>query len=98
MSSLDWGNVTPEAADLTRNEFIYVYNHDLSSAEKVDRTIRFIVGRLIYYDAHLPKDPRHLIKIDMRGQNITDMTCDHIERSLKSKYERADFVSIEFIR
>jgi len=98
MSTLDWGSVSPESADLMRNEFTYIYNHELSSGEKIDRTIRFIVGRLINYDAHLPKDPLHVIKIDMRGQKISDKTCDFMHNELKSKYARADFLRIEFIR
>lgn len=62
MQILDWGQVTPESANLSTNTFVYVYNHDLTSMEKVDRTIRFIIGRLFFYDNHLPKDPIHKIK------------------------------------
>lgn len=54
MKTLEWGQVTPEGANADLNEFYYVYNHDLSSAEKIDRTIRFILGKLNYYDLHLP--------------------------------------------
>ena len=50
MERLDWGQITPEAANIDNNEFVYVYNHDLSSSEKIDRKIRFIVGRLNCYD------------------------------------------------
>jgi hypothetical protein len=68
MNQIDWGQVTPEAADSDR-DFYYVYNHDISSIEKAERTVRFIVGRLNYYNLHLPQNPNHIIKIDIRGQH-----------------------------
>ncbi|HEY5772291.1 MAG TPA: hypothetical protein VIS75_06660 [Chitinophagaceae bacterium] len=98
MVTLDWGQVTPEAANIAKNEFVYVYNHDLSSPDKIDRTIRFIVGRLNYYDTQLPKNPIHLIKIDARGQQINDLTCDYIKKTLLNKYIRPDFITIEIIK
>jgi hypothetical protein len=98
MQTLAWGQITPEAANLERNEFVYVYNHDLASPEKVDRTIRFIVGRLNYYDKHLPKDPIHIIKIDVRGQQISDITCNNIEQELKTRYSRPNSITITVIK
>ena len=97
MESLDWGRVTPEAVYPDRNEFIYVYNHDLTSTEKVDRTVRFILGRLNYYDNHLPKDSNHLIKIDARGQGLSDSTCDHIQQEIKRNYLRPKSLTIDII-
>ena len=98
MQTLDWGQATPEAANLETNEFVYVYNHDLTSSEKVNRTIRFILGRLNYYDDHLPKDPRHLIKIDARGQQVSDTTFDFIEEELKKKYSRPNSITVDIIK
>lgn len=98
MQTLNWGQVTPESANLNTNTFVYVYNHDLTSMEKVDRTIRFIIGRLFYYDKHLPKDPIHKIKIDIRGQQIGNETCDIIYQELKLKYSRPDALEIEFVK
>ena len=94
---LDWGKVTPEATLDGRDEYIYIYNHDLSGADKIDRTIRFIIGRLNYYDSHLPPIPKHSIKIDIRGQQINDKTCDFIIRNLKDKYKRPDFLNVSFV-
>ena len=98
MQTLDWGQVTPEGANLNTNTFVYVYNHDLTSMEKVSRTIRFIIGRLLYYDNHLPKDPIHKIKIDIRGQQIENETCDIIHQKLKLKYSRPKSLKIEFVK
>ncbi len=98
MLTLEWGQVTPESANLNTNTFVYVYNHDLTTMEKVDRTIRFIIGRLFYYDRHLPKDPIHKIRIDIRGQQIRNEICDFIVRELELKYLKPDALEIEFIK
>lgn len=98
MATLDWGRVTPEAVNSDANEFFYIYNHDLTSTKKVDRTLRFILGRLVYYDRHLPKGPKHKIKIDIRGQQISDTTCEFIIQQLKNKYSRPELLEINFIK
>lgn len=98
MDTLDWGQVTPEAANIDKNEFVYIYNHDLSTPDKIYRTIRFIVGRLSYYDTQLPKDPIHLVKIDARGQQLSELTCDFIKSTLLEKYFRSGSLTIEIIK
>jgi hypothetical protein len=98
METLDWGQITPEGANLENNEFYYVFNHDLTSEEKVDRTIRFIVGRLNYYDLHLPAGPKHVIKIDIRGQSIEGSTCDFILERIKNLYHRPDALQLTFVK
>ncbi len=98
MQTHDWGQVTPEGSNLNTNTFVYIYNHDLTSLEKVDRTVRFIIGRLLYYDNHLPKDAFHIVKIDIRGQQIKNETCDLIHNELKIKYSRPESLEINFIK
>ena len=98
MKTLDWGQITPEGADLSINTFVYVYNHDLTSSERVDRTIRFIVGRLLYYDGHLPKSPIHKLKFDVRGQQLTNEIFDFICHEIKLKYPNPNSLEIEFIK
>ncbi len=95
--TLDWGPVTPEAANIEKNEFIYIYNHELSNAEKIDRTIRFVIGRLKHYDTELPKDAKHIITIDTRGQNLPDFTCKEIEVILHSLYQHPERLTIHII-
>lgn len=98
MQTLDWGHVTPESANLSKNEFVYIYNHDISTADKVDRTIRFIIGRLNYYDTHLPSNPIHLIKIDTRGQQINDSTGDYLRTEILRRYARPDRLTITIVK
>ncbi|MBP8033680.1 MAG: hypothetical protein KAZ71_03720 [Bacteroidia bacterium] len=96
--ALDWGQITPEGVNLNENEFLYVYNHDLSSSEKIDRTIRFIIGRLNYYDNHLPENPRHQIKIDIRGQSINNETCEFIVQTISQNYKKRNLLNIDFVK
>lgn len=98
METLDWGQVTPEAANTDRNEFVYIYNHDVSSSQNIDRTIRFIIGRLNYYDTQLPKDCKHLIKIDVRGQQINDTACAQIKNEIRTKYSKPNNITIDIIK
>ena len=98
MEKLDWGLVTPEATLNENNEYIYIYNHDLSTLDKVDRTIRFVIGRLNYYDCHLPPNPKHFIQIDIRGQQISEESCDFITKTLQEKYQRPKFLKVSFVK
>jgi hypothetical protein len=98
MKTIDWGNITPEGANTEANVFLFIYNHDLTSQEKVDRTIRFILGRLYYYEYHLPENPIHAIKIDIRGQVISKMTHEFIEKEIRSKYAGQNSMTIEIIK
>jgi len=98
MTEHNWGVITPEVADLGNNTFVYVYNHDLTSNVKIDRTIRFIVGRLLYYDIHLPEYHKNKIILDIRGQLIKDQTVDFITKEINQKYNQSNSLEIEFIK
>jgi hypothetical protein len=94
--SLDWGKITPEGSN--GNEILYVYNHDLSSMEKVDRTVRYITGRLNYYEMHLPENARHVIEIDIRGQKISESTLAFLADKIKERYVRHQALTIDYIK
>lgn len=98
MNELNWGVVTPESANLTKNVFKYVFNHKLSTPAEVDRTVRFILGRLLFYDKHLPADPKHDVKIDARGQNLDQSTVDHIVKSITQGYNKSNLRTIQVIQ
>jgi hypothetical protein len=93
---LDWGHVTPEGVKSNTNEFIYVYNHDLSTEEKVQRTIRFAIGRLLHYDENMPPNPIHDIVVDIRGQAVSKDTCDRIKNSIIKGYKGKNKIIISF--
>lgn len=94
MQTLDWGHITTDSFNFLTKSCTHVYNHDLSSAEKVDRTIRFILGRLFYFNLHLPADSRHSIFIDIRGQAISDFECERILKEIKTRYPKPDSLDI----
>lgn len=98
MTEIDWGVVTPESANLAENKFTYVFNHKLSTAAEIDRTIRFIIGRLFFYDMHLPPNSKHDVKIDARGQNLQQSTVDHIVEVVKERYNKPNLMAIQIIR
>lgn len=98
MTEHNWGAITPELADLSNNTFVYVYNHDLTSNAKIDRTIRFILGRLLYYDIHLLEYHKHKIILDIRGQLVNDQTVDFITNAINQKYNESNSLEIEFIK
>src|SRR5262245_55710840 len=92
-----WGRVTPEATLDGKDEYIYIYNHDLSTLDKVNRNNRCIIVRITYYDYHLPPHPKHFIQIDIRGQQVSDETCNLIITNLTSKYQGPGFLKVIFI-
>lgn len=98
MLTLDWGTVTPEASNDQSNEFTYVHNHDLTTEDKVDRSIRFLIGRLNFYAIHLPKNGFHHVKFDIRGQKISDSTCAKIEQLIKTNYVKPNSIEITFVK
>lgn len=98
MTEHNWGAITPELADLSNNTFVYVYNHDMTSIAKIDRTIRFILGRVFFYDKQLPKDSSHKLVLDVRGQNIGEEICHMITQEINQKYNQSNSLEIEFIK
>lgn len=97
MNKLDWGTVTPESTNLDKNVFTYVFNHRLSSPEEVDRTVRFIVGRLLFYEKHLPANPKHSVKIDARGQNVDQSIKALIAQRIRELYNKPNLQEIEIV-
>lgn len=98
MLELNWGKVTPEFVKIEKNLFVYVFNHDLSSNVHIDRSIRFIVGRLLFYDQHLPEKAKHEIKLDIRGQNIDQSTIAYIIKMIKTMYNKPSLQNIDVIQ
>ena len=98
MQTLDWGQITPESVNLTTRVCTHVYNHDLTTLDKVDRSIRFILGRILYFDLHLPPNIAHSVKIDIRGQNINEEFEELVKYELRNKYPNPLFLTIDFVK
>lgn len=82
---LDWGSVTPEFYNREKNTAVYIFNHWLVDEGNVDRTIRFVLGRIEWYKQYLPQGCGYEIVFDDRGQKVTEALRDKIVNSL-SKY------------
>lgn len=98
MNELDWGSVTPEASNVENNTFTYVFNHKLSSTAEIDRTIRFVVGRLQFYDNHLPANPRHDVRVDARGQSIDRNAVTLIVKKIREMYNKPYLQEVKVIQ
>lgn len=98
MNNLDWGQITPEGYNTQTKVVLHVFNHDLTSSEKIDRTVRFIVGRVNYYELHVPPGATHLIKIDARGQQISEAAAADISNEIIKRHGKPDLLKIEIIR
>lgn len=95
MADLDWGEVSPESYNVLTNKATHIFNHDISTEEKIDRTIRFIVGRLTYYDFHLPQKSSHSVIFDGRGQNLSIKGCEFIKEQIRAIYQGTKSLEIE---
>jgi hypothetical protein len=94
---LDWGHVTPEAVNFSANVVTHVYNHDIGSSTKIDRTIRFISGRINHFSLHVPKGATHHIKIDARGQQVDPTIISMIKERIKRRVDSSINLEIDII-
>ena len=67
---LDWGGVTPEGFDKSKNQVLHVLNIYMQNTEGRRLSLIFLVGRLIWFNKHLPPNCSHRIRIDIGGQTI----------------------------
>ena len=69
--NLDWGVVTPDGYNKELNELLHVFNFDVSSRDNIKRCTIFVIGRIIWFNIHVPSGSIHKIVFDLRGQAIT---------------------------
>jgi len=82
ITSLDWGNVTPEFFNKEKNSAVHVFNHCLVDEESVERSIKFAIGRIEWYKEFLPDGCDHEVVFDDRGQDIDDSVRNKIAESI----------------
>lgn len=93
----DWGKITVDGFKEEINQVYYSFNHDISTSEKLERTIRFVTGKIIYYQTHLPKNITHVLAFDFRGQNVSNEFIEEIEsipKVLGNKYNLSININI----
>ncbi len=69
-AQLDWGEVTPEGFDGNRNQALHVLNVFLQNPEGRRLALPFLVGRVIWFQRHLPRGCSHRVRVDTGGQTI----------------------------
>ncbi|MGN0171888.1 MAG: hypothetical protein ACI39E_03775 [Acutalibacteraceae bacterium] len=93
IAALNWGSFTPEFSK--DNKFIHVFNHCLSNTETVQRTIRFIIGRIQWCNMYFNNQFVHAVVIDDVGQNISNETRENIRNAIEKYVISLKFSSEE---
>jgi hypothetical protein len=68
--SLDWGVATPEAYNRETNTAMYVFNCALNDSVKLEKCLKFVAARILWYIRNLPPNTNHLITFDTRGGKV----------------------------
>lgn len=89
---LDWAQATIEQYSDQHKAAVHVFNHDLSTNEAIDRTLRFAIGRARWFKRKLPPGSSQGAWLDDRGQRVSDAAKKRIREALS-----AYFVSVVFM-
>lgn len=89
-NNIDWGGITPQGYNQEKNEALHVCNFDLSSEDKIENVILFIIGKILWAKNHLPKGCNQLIVFDVRGQELGDNTINDLVDIIKKKISYVD--------
>lgn len=89
----DWGPSTVEVYNAGRSVALHVFNHDLSSEDAVARTLRFCVGRVLWFRKQLPEGSTQEARFDDRGQFLQAGTRERIKRALATLAVAVTFAS-----
>lgn len=69
--NMDWGILTADFINDKTNTVLHVCNHDLSTDDSLDRTIRFAKGRIRWFDTFCNQAFNHVVVIDDFGQSVS---------------------------
>src|SRR3989344_9031928 len=72
----DWGQVTPDLYNEKKNEAVHVFNFNMTSEESRHLAQKFIVGKVLWYQKHLPDNCSHIMDMDIRGQEEIEFEFD----------------------
>lgn len=79
----DWGEIQSDGYNSAKNELVSVYNFDVASEEKINRSLILLVGKTIWIHMNTPKDTSQKVVIDLRGQPLTFLDR---ARKMKSRF------------
>ena len=98
---LNWNPITVEGYNETKNEVTMVFNCDITTDDKVNDVIKYVVGRTVWCYMNFPTETNITLSFDIRGQGII------INRSSKFKARIFEIlnelnigrhISIDFLR
>lgn len=90
--SLDWGPATAEFQNDDAKSAVHMFNHDLTTAERVDRAIRFAQARLAWCGKKMAGFAQE-VWYDEREQQVVAGARDAIKASLKAHASGLMFMS-----
>ena len=79
---LPWTRATIDLYKASVNTGAHVMNHELSTSEGVDRTLRFAKARLRWFRRHLPAGAAQVVWLDDRGQDLAAGNRDRLRTAL----------------
>lgn len=90
--SLDWGAATAEFQNDDAKSAVHIFNHDLTSPERVDRAIRFARARLAWCALKLPGFSQE-VWYDEREQKVAPESKQKIKSEIGSQAAGLMFMS-----
>jgi hypothetical protein len=94
-NDFDWGAVTPELFSAEKNTAVHVINHFFKNNLDINRTIRFVKGRLEWYKTQLPAGAKQEVVIDLRGQKIPWAETDRIRKELQPLASKVTYLVVD---
>lgn len=90
--SLDWGAATAEFQNDDAKRAVHIFNHDLTTSERVERAIRFARARLEWCARKMPGFSQE-IWYDEREQKVAPESRQKIKSELGSRAAGLMFMS-----
>jgi hypothetical protein len=90
--SLDWGAATAEFQNDEAKSAVHIFNHDLTTPERVERTIRFAEARLAWCATKMPGFTQE-VWYDEREQKVEAPSKEKIKAQLAGKATGLMFMS-----
>jgi len=90
--SLDWGAATAEFQNDDAKSAVHIFNHDLTTPERVERTIRFAQARLACCAIKMPGFTQE-VWYDEREQKVEAPSKEKIKAQLAGKAAGLMFMS-----
>ena len=90
--SLDWGAATAEFQNDEAKSAVHIFNHDLSTQERVDRAIRYAQARLAWCGKKMAGFSQE-VWYDEREQKVVPGAREAIKASLKAHTAGLMFMS-----